>query len=88
MSRGVLGALGECLLVGSFDVVYHHHTIAPLSTPVKIRYLPAFLYAGFFVLCKAKKGKSYTPLHYLPLDRLEITDAQSGKSELPPPISR
>lgn len=80
----MLSALGECLLVGSLDVIYHHPVHAPISTPIKIRYLSAFLYAGYFVLCKAKKGKSYTALHFLPLDRLDITEGQPGKCESAP----
>lgn len=76
----MLSALGECLLVGSLDVIYHHPVQAPISMPIKIRYLAAFLYAGFFVLCKAKKGKIYSAHHFLPLERLEISEGQPGKS--------
>jgi hypothetical protein len=83
LSRGVLSALGECLLVGSLDVIYHHPVQAPISTPIKIRYLAAFLYAGYVVLCKAKKGKIYSALHFLPLERLEISEGQTGKGMCP-----
>ncbi|EIW73040.1 hypothetical protein M231_04313 [Tremella mesenterica] len=73
-----LKSLGTCRLVGSLDVLHHHPTLAPLVPPVKVKYLAAFLYRGYLVLAKVKKGKTYEPRHYLPLEVFQLIDITEG----------
>lgn len=71
-------SLGTCRLIGSLDVLYHHPTIAPLVPPVKVKYLAAFLYRGYLILAKVKKGKAYEAKHFLPLEVFEMIDITEG----------
>lgn len=75
-------SLGSCRLIGSLDVLHHHPTIAPLVPPVKVKYLAAFLYKGYLVLAKVKKGKVYEAKHFLPLEVFELIDIAEGESRL------
>ena len=69
-----LSLLGDCLLAGSLDVVYHHETLAPLDPPIKVKYLGAFLYGGWILLVKVLKNKVYEPRHWFPLSSVYMTD--------------
>lgn len=75
-------SLGPCRLIGSLDVLHHHPTLAPLLPPVKVKYLAAFLYRGYLVLAKVKKGKVYEAKHFLPLEVFEMIDIAEGKSRV------
>lgn len=75
--------MGPCLLAGSLDVVYHHETVAPLSTPIKVKYLGAFLYRGWFLLVKVLKNKVYEPRHWFPLLDIYMTDIAEDDALLP-----
>ena len=85
LTPSILRSLDECLLVGALDVIYEHSIYAPLFPPVKVRYLAAFLYAGYLVLCKVKKGRVYQPTFFMALKSVQIedcvqlgTDSESG----------
>ncbi|ORY23279.1 hypothetical protein BCR39DRAFT_507873 [Naematelia encephala] len=78
LSPPFLRSLGACRLIGSLDVLYHHPTLAPLMAPVKVKYLAAFLYRGYLILAKVKKGKSYEAKHYFPLEVFELIDITEG----------
>ncbi|ORX35145.1 hypothetical protein BD324DRAFT_652858 [Kockovaella imperatae] len=78
LSSSFLKTLGKCRLVGSLDVLHHHPTIAPLMPPVKVKYLGAFLYRGYLILAKVKRGKTYEVRHYLPLEVFELIDIEEG----------
>jgi hypothetical protein len=67
------------VLSGSLDALYHHPTVAPLQTTVKVRYMGAFLYYGFLVLAKIKKADHYEIKHYLPLQMFEMVDVTEGE---------
>ncbi|WVW81229.1 hypothetical protein I302_103220 [Kwoniella bestiolae CBS 10118] len=71
-------SLGTCRLIGSLDVLHHHPTLAPLVPPVKVKYLAAFLYRGYLILAKVKKGKAYEAKHFLPLEVFELIDITEG----------
>ena len=79
LSNSFLQSLGKCRLIGSLDVLHHHPTIAPLVPPVKVKYLAAFLYKGYLILGKVKKGKTYEVKHYLPLEVFELIDITEGE---------
>lgn len=80
LTPAFIPTLGPCRLIGSLDVLHHHPTIAPLSPPVKVKYLAAFLYKGYLVLAKVKKGKMYEAKHFLPLEVFELIDIAEGES--------
>lgn len=79
LTPGFLKALGTCRLIGSLDVLHHHPTVAPLIPPVKVKYLGAFLYKGYLILAKVKKGKVYEAKHFLPLEVFELIDITEGE---------
>ncbi|KAJ9105162.1 hypothetical protein QFC19_003621 [Naganishia cerealis] len=78
VTRSLLASLGPCVLSGALDVLYHHPSIAPLQSTVKVRYMGAFLYYGFLVLAKIKKAEHYEIKHYLPLQMFEMVDVTEG----------
>ena len=69
-----MGVLGECLLVGSLDIVYHHETLAPLVPPIKVKYLGTFLYGGWILFAKVHKNRTYEPRHWFPLATATLQD--------------
>lgn len=71
--------LGECRLVGTLETLYHHPTVAPLDSSSRVRYLAAFLYRGYLILCKVRRGKVFDPYHYVPLEVFEIVDLTEGE---------
>lgn len=82
LSPAFLKSLGTCRLIGSLDVLHHHPTVAPLVPPVKVKYLGAFLYKGYLILAKVKKGKVYEAKHFLPLEVFELIDITEGESDV------
>ena len=78
LTPAFIKSLGTCRLIGSLDVLHHHPTIAPLVAPVKVKYMAAFLYRGYLILAKVKKGKSYEAKHFLPLEVFEMIDITEG----------
>lgn len=81
LSPPFLKSLGTCRLIGSLDVLHHHPVVAPLVPPVKVKYLAAFLYKGYLILAKVKKGKVYEAKHFLPLEVFELIDITEGEFE-------
>ncbi len=73
-----LRSLGTCRLIGALDVLHHHPTLHPLVPPVKVKYLAAFLFRGYLILAKVKKGKVYEAKHFLPLEVFELIDITEG----------
>lgn len=80
LSPSFIKSLGTCRLIGSLDVLHHHHIMAPLVPPVKVKYLAAFLYRGYLILAKVKRGKVYEAKHFLPLEVFELIDIAEGTS--------
>jgi len=80
LSPAFLKSLGQCRLIGSLDVLHHHPVVAPLVAPVKVKYFGAFLYRGYLILAKVKKGKVYEAKHFLPLEVFELIDITEGES--------
>lgn len=78
LSPSFIKSLGTCRLIGSLDVLHHHPVIAPLVPPAKVKYLAAFLYRGYLILAKVKKGKVYEAKHFLPLEVFELIDITEG----------
>ncbi|WWC57545.1 uncharacterized protein I303_100077 [Kwoniella dejecticola CBS 10117] len=78
LAPSFIRSLGTCRLIGSLDVLHHHPVLAPLAPPVKVKYLAAFLYRGYLILAKVKKGKSYEAKHFLPLEVFELIDITEG----------
>ncbi|KAG8799369.1 hypothetical protein FRC17_007150, partial [Serendipita sp. 399] len=76
-------SLGPCLLAGSLDVVYHHETLAPLTTPIKVKYLGAFLYGGWLLFVKVHKNRTYEPRHWFPLAVMYMKDIPEDDALLP-----
>lgn len=71
--------LGHCRFVGTLETLYHHPTIAPLDSSARVRYLAAFLYRGYLILSKVRRGKVFDPYHYIPLEVFEIVDLTEGE---------
>ncbi|OCF72357.1 hypothetical protein I204_06736 [Kwoniella mangroviensis CBS 8886] len=78
LTPSFIRSLGTCRLIGSLDVLHHHPSLAPLVPPVKVKYLAAFLYRGYLILAKVKKGKNYEAKHFLPLEVFELIDITEG----------
>lgn len=77
-------SLGDCLLAGSLDVVHHHHILHPVSTPVRVRYLGAFLYlGGYLLLVKVDKAKVYRIKHWFSLASFELVDIPQDTGDSP-----
>lgn len=77
-------SLGECLLAGSLDVVHHHHILDPVTTPVRVRYLGAFLYlGGYLLLVKVDKGKIYRIKHWFSLTPFALVDISQDRALVP-----
>ncbi len=74
-----IDSLGPCRLAGPLEVLYHHIQLAPLISPVKVRYLVGFLYDGYIILAKVMKATSYEIRHYLPLEMFKLIDVTSGE---------
>ncbi|KAG8881109.1 hypothetical protein FRB97_000161 [Tulasnella sp. 331] len=81
LTQPILACLGDCVLAGALDVVYHHIILSPLRTPMKARYLGAFLYSGFIILAKVRRGKMYEPKHWFPLKNAQIVDTAAAQGE-------
>jgi hypothetical protein len=75
-------SLGNCVLAGSLDVLYHHESLAPLSTPVKVKYMGIFLYFGWVLIVKVLKNKVYEPRHWFPLALVEMVDITEDEGVL------
>jgi len=71
--------LGVCRLGGALEVLYHHPVHAPLEAPVKVKYLAAFLYRGYLILAKIRRGNRFEAKHYLPLEAFELIDITEGE---------
>lgn len=78
LTRPFLDSLGLCNLAGTVEVVYHHSVLAPLVSPVKVRYFGAFLFRGYLILAKIKRANIYEIRHYLPLEVCDLTDIKEG----------
>ncbi|KAG8825569.1 hypothetical protein FRC19_011101 [Serendipita sp. 401] len=76
-------SLGPCLLAGSLDIIYHHEIIAPLTTPIKVKYLGAFLYGGWLLFVKVHKNRTYEPRHWFPLAVMYMKDIPEDDALLP-----
>jgi hypothetical protein len=59
-------------------VLYHHPALAPLHSPLRVKYYGAFIYNGFILFVKVKKT-SYEIKHYLPLEMFELIDITEGE---------
>lgn len=84
ITSAFLRSLGTCRLIGSLDVLHQHPTIAPLIPPVKVKYMAAFLYKGYLILAKVKRGKAYEAKHFLPLEVFELIDITEGELPIGP----
>ena len=74
-----LTTLGNCLMSGALDVIYHRPTT---STMTKAKYLGAFLYEqGYLALVKVGKGKAYEPQHWFPLKDFDVFDLNDEDGE-------
>ena len=74
-----LTTLGNCLMSGALDVIYHRPTA---STMTKAKYLGAFLYEqGYLALVKVGKGKAYEPQHWFPLKEFDVFDSNDEDGE-------
>jgi hypothetical protein len=81
VTKKLVQSLGECILAGTLDVLYHSQTY-PITSPAKVRYLGAFLYGGYLLLVKAKRSNSYEVRHYLPLEVFDMIDVTEGELTL------
>ena len=80
LTSEVMMTLGNCLMCGALDVIYHRPTTSALT---KAKYLGAFLYEqGYLALVKVGKGKTYEPQHWFPLKDFDVLDFndEDGKS--------
>ena len=74
-----LTTLGNCLMSGALDVIYHRPTT---STMTKAKYLGAFLYEqGYLALVRVGKGKAYEPQHWFPLKDFDVFDLNDEDGE-------
>ena len=80
LTSEVLMTLGNCLMCGALDVIYHRPTT---STMTKAKYFGAFLYEqGYLAFVKVGKSKAYEPQHWFPLkdfDVFDLGDDDDGK---------
>ena len=82
LTSEILMTLGNCLMCGALDVIYHRPTT---STMRKAKYLGAFLYEqGYLTLVKIGKGKAYEPQHWFPLKDFDMLDLNDEDGEFFP----
>ncbi|KAG8937078.1 hypothetical protein FRC02_006278 [Tulasnella sp. 418] len=78
-----MSGLGNCILSGPLHIVTHHSTSCPDESPLKIRYMGAFLYAGFIIFVKVKRGRIYEAKLWFPLMIFDMINMDDGISILP-----
>ena len=79
LTSEVLMTLGNRLMCGALDVIYHRPTTSAMT---KAKYLGAFLYEqGYLTLVKVGKGKTYEPQHWFLLKGFDVLDLndENGK---------
>ncbi len=81
LSPDFVSSLGSVRLASSLDMIYHHPLLAPLGGIVKVRYCGAFVYDGYLLLMKVRKNKNFLPLHWLPLENVEVVNDDDGRGE-------
>ena len=75
MTLDFVSSLGDCLLAGSLDIVHHHHTLNPVATPMRVKYLGMLLYlSGYLIMAKVGRGKAYHVKHWFSLKSFEMVD--------------
>ncbi|KAF9646968.1 Dbl homology domain-containing protein [Thelephora ganbajun] len=81
LNSDFLMTLGNCLMCGALDVIYHRPTS---STMTKAKYLGAFLYEqDYLVLVKVGKGKTYEPQQWFPLKDFDVLDLNDEDGTFP-----
>ncbi|KIJ57074.1 hypothetical protein M422DRAFT_238648 [Sphaerobolus stellatus SS14] len=79
-----LHSLGTCIVVGSLNVVHHHHILEPVISTVHVRYFGAFLFVGGYVLLvKVCKGPVYRLKQWFALVSFELVDILPEKAIVP-----
>jgi hypothetical protein len=79
LTSEALMTLGNCLMCGALDVIYHRPTASGIT---KAKYLGAFLYElGYLALVKVGKGKTYEPQHWFPLKDFDVLDLNDDDGE-------
>lgn len=76
-------SLGDIKMAGNLDVLYHHPTKAPLTTPLAIKYYGCVLYADYFLILKVRKSQTYAPRFWFPMAEAKVTHADSRALALP-----
>ncbi|KDQ15407.1 hypothetical protein BOTBODRAFT_173897 [Botryobasidium botryosum FD-172 SS1] len=82
LDAACLNSLGGLVLCGALDVVHHHPSHAPLTTPIKVRYMGVFIFPSFILFAKVKKGKIYEPRYWFQLENADIIDVNDQTSLL------
>lgn len=83
VSHGLLTSFGHVRLSGTLDVLYHHPTIAPLTAPLRFRFLGLFLYRGWLLITKVRKAGTYEPRHWFPLYSAQLSSVEEDEGILP-----
>ena len=78
-----LRSLGDVKMAGNLDVLYHHPTKAPLTTPLAIKYYGCVLFADYFMILKVRKSQTYAPRFFFPMADVKVTHADRRAVALP-----
>ncbi|WFD19346.1 hypothetical protein MCAP1_001576 [Malassezia caprae] len=78
-----LPSLGDVKMAGNLDVLYHHPTKAPLTTPLAIKYYGCVLFADYFLILKVRKSQTYGPRFWFPMAEVKVTHADRRSVALP-----
>ncbi|WFD01821.1 2-dehydropantoate 2-reductase [Malassezia obtusa] len=68
---------------GNLDVLHHHPTQAPLSTPLPIKYYGCFLFADFLLIVKVRRNHMFTARYWFPLAEARLERSSAHESYLP-----
>lgn len=83
LSPSLFNSLGECRMAGNLDVLHHHPTLAPLSTPLPIKYYGCFLFAHFVLIVKVRRNHMFTARYWFPLGEARLERNMAHERFLP-----
>lgn len=78
-----LRSLGDVKMACNLDVLYHHPTKAPLTTPLAIKYYGCVLFADYFLILKVRKSQTYAPRFWFPMAEVKVTHPDRRTVALP-----
>lgn len=76
VTSSFLKSLGNPLLSGTLDVLYHHDLLAPLTAPLRFHRLGLILWHGFLLFVRVRKNQQLDCKYWIPLGSVQLTPLQ------------